>query len=725
MVLLRLLLRILFGFRAHNLAPLRTPGPVLLLPNHVSWLDWLFLGAVLDPDWKFVTSKATANTSCLHRWIMTGRRTIPIDPHSPYAVRTMEEHLEKGGRLVLFAEGQISATGSLMKLYDGTGFLIRKADAKVILCYLRGANRIWFVKHRGWRKFFPRVSAHFSDVQRPPAFGGIPHAEERHKLTDWVRDRMVQQQFDVEMEFGPSNALAAVAAVAGQIPGRTAVEDSTGSILSYRRLMTAAEVLAGAWRRLEVRGERVGVVLPNVAGLPVTLLSLWGAGAVPALLNYTSGVPALLRCAGVAGIRRVVTSRRFLEKAGIDPRPIVAGGLELIFLEDVRAGVPAGAKLLGLLRNVASPGGRSRKAPLKPQDTGVILFTSGSEGTPKGVELTHRNLLANVRQAMASVDLTDDDRFFNAMPLFHCFGLTAGTLFPLIRGCATFLYPSPLHYRTVPALVYERRCTVLLGTNTFLNGYARKAHCYDFNTVRFLFAGAEKVQAATFETWAQQFGVRILEGYGATECSPFISVNTRIHPAQGSVGRLLPGMEGRLEPVDGVEEGGRLLVRGPNVMKGYVNTDANERFKALGGWYDTGDIVSIDEKGYLTIRGRLKRFAKVSGEMVSLAAVESALSGAFPHFGERFQVAVLACPDPERGESLVAVTNEPRLTLADMRTAIHARGLGNLCFPRESVVVEAVPLLVAGKVDYPACQRLVNRAPAETNLRSTEVVQLM
>jgi acyl-[acyl-carrier-protein]-phospholipid O-acyltransferase/long-chain-fatty-acid--[acyl-carrier-protein] ligase len=272
--------------------------------------------------------------------------------------------------------------------------------------------------------------------------------------------------------------------------------------------------------------------------------------------------------------------------------------------------------------------------------------------------------------------------------------------------------------------VYERRCTVLLGTNTFLNGYARKAHCYDFNTVRFLFAGAEKVQAGTFDTWARQFGVRILEGYGATECSPFISVNTRIHPSHGSVGRPLPGMECRLEPVEGVEDGGRLLVRGPNVMKGYVNRDADERFKALGGWYDTGDVVSIDDKGYLHIRGRLKRFAKVSGEMVSLAAVESALSGAFPQFGERFQVAVVASPDPERGESLVAVTNEPRLTLADMRTALHARGLGNLCFPRESMVVEEVPMLVAGKVDYPACQRLVSRAPAETPPRSTEVVQL-
>lgn len=259
------------------------------------------------------------------------------------------------------------------------------------------------------------------------------------------------------------------------------------------------------------------------------------------------------------------------------------------------------------------------------------------------------------------------------------------------------------------------------GTNTFLNGYARRAHCYDFNTVRFLFAGAEKVQTATFDTWAQQFGIRVLEGYGATECSPFISVNTRIHPAYGSVGRPLPGMECRLEPVDGVEDAGRLLVRGPNVMKGYVNEDANERFKSLGGWYDTGDIVSIDEKGYLYIRGRLKRFAKVSGEMVSLAAVETAISEGVTHLGPKFQVAVLACPDPERGESLVAVANDPRLTLADMRTAIHARGLGNICFPREVFAVGEIPTFATGKVDYPACEKLLSsREPAETSMLPME-----
>jgi acyl-[acyl-carrier-protein]-phospholipid O-acyltransferase/long-chain-fatty-acid--[acyl-carrier-protein] ligase len=323
---------------------------------------------------------------------------------------------------------------------------------------------------------------------------------------------------------------------------------------------------------------------------------------------------------------------------------------------------------------------------------------------PKGVELTHRNLLANIRQGLAVIDFTDHERFFNALPLFHSFGLT-GTLFALVRGCYTFLYPSPLHYRVVPTLVYDRACTVLFGTNTFLNGYARKAHAYDFNSVRFLIAGAEKVQGATIDTWARRFGVRILEGYGATECSPIISVNTRLQPGAGSAGRLVPGMECRLEPVEGVTEGGRLFVRGPNVMKGYLNPEPNAAFQALGGWYDTGDIVQLDAEGFLHIRGRLKRFAKVSGEMVSLTAVEDALAGAFPRFGPRCTVAVVAVPDEDKGEKLIAVTNEPRLQLADIRAAVRAKNLSNLCAPRELRVVRAIPKLGSGKVDHRELQR--------------------
>jgi acyl-[acyl-carrier-protein]-phospholipid O-acyltransferase/long-chain-fatty-acid--[acyl-carrier-protein] ligase len=303
--------------------------------------------------------------------------------------------------------------------------------------------------------------------------------------------------------------------------------------------------------------------------------------------------------------------------------------------------------------------------------------------------------------------VTDNDRFFNAMPLFHSFGLMGGTLFPLIRGCYTLLYPSPLHYRVVPTLVYDRACTVLMGTNTFLNGYARKAHAYDFNSVRYLMAGAEKVQTATLDTWARKFGVRILEGYGATECSPIISLNTRMDPLIGSAGRLVPGLAYRLEPVEGVEDAGRLFVRGPNVMKGYLNPEANAKFQELAGWYDTGDIVHVDGDGYLHIRGRMKRFAKVSGEMVSLTAVEDALAGAFPQFGLRCAVAVIARPDVDKGEKLIAVTNESRLQLADLRAAIKAKGLSNLCAPRELRVVPTIPKLGTGKTNHRELEKMI------------------
>jgi acyl-[acyl-carrier-protein]-phospholipid O-acyltransferase/long-chain-fatty-acid--[acyl-carrier-protein] ligase len=428
---------------------------------------------------------------------------------------------------------------------------------------------------------------------------------------------------------------------------------------------------------------------------------------VPALLNFSTGIPVMLVCAQLAGLKHIITSRQFLAKARLDLAPLEAAGIGLIYLEDVSPAISGFAKFAALVRHTVAPGAGLRAGPLRPEDTAVILFTSGSEGVPKGVALSHRNLLANIRQAIAVIDVTDDDRFFNALPMFHSFGLTGGTLFPLVRGCYTFLYPSPLHYRVVPTLVYDRACTVLLGTNTFLNGYARKAHAYDFNSLRYLIAGAEKVQTATLDTWARKFGVRILEGYGATECSPMISLNTRMEPLVGSAGRLVPGLEYRLEAVEGVAEGGRLFVRGPNVMKGYLNPEANAKFHALDGWYDTGDIVHVDDDGFLHIRGRLKRFAKVSGEMVSLTAVEDALAGAFPQFGLRCAVAVVARPDEDKGEKLIAVTNEPKLQLADLRAAIRAKGLSNLCAPREIRVVTSIPKLGTGKTDHRALERML------------------
>lgn len=706
----RFLLQVLFRFRAYDMDALKTPGPVLLIPNHLSWIDWLFLWVCLDEDWKFVTSSISAQTSWLHRKLMINHYTLPIDTSSPYAVKRMAEFLKGGGRLVLFAEGRLSRTGILMKLFDGTGFLILKTKAKVITAYLRGAGYLPYSPNPGWKKWFPKVTAHFSATLAAPELGDISTGRARARLTGWLRDQMVRQQFDVEMAFGAQNVLTAVAESARKHPAHIILEDATQQSLTYRKLMVGADVLAHALRGTVVGGERVGLLLPNVNATPVVILALWRLGKVPAMLNFSSGTPPMLACAELAGLKHIVTSRAFLERARLKVDDFVKAGIRLIYLEDVRAGITGSRKFLTLLRHVFNPQSAIRSSP-SAGSTAVIVFTSGSEGVPKGVELTHGNLLANIRQMLAVTDITDGDRLFNCLPLFHSFGLTVGVFLPLVRGIYVFLYPSPLHYRTVPAALYERDCTVFISTNTFLNGYARKAHPYDFRSMRYLFAAAEKLQEATALTWSQKYGVRILEGYGATECAPCLSVNTPLEPRYGSVGRLLPGMEYKLEPVEGVEEGGRLFVRGPNVMKGYLNAEANAKFQALGGWYDTGDIVSVDADGYLHIRGRLKRFAKVSGEMVSLTAVEDALAGAFPHYGLHCQIAVITRPEENKGEALIAVTNEPKLTLDEIRDAIKARGLTNLSVPREIKVVKEIPKLGTGKVNHRELQALMESPP--------------
>jgi acyl-[acyl-carrier-protein]-phospholipid O-acyltransferase/long-chain-fatty-acid--[acyl-carrier-protein] ligase len=733
---LRWLVRLLYGFRAYNEAVLQTAGPVLLLPNHVSWWDWLLIGVCLEEDWRFVTSSTAAEASWVHKRLMVNRRTFPVDMNSPYAIKHVAEYLQKGGRLVLFPEGRLSCTGSLMKLFDGTGFLIFKTRAKVVTAYLRGARRLPFSRNPDAKRWFPRLSVHFSPVLVPPRLEHVSASEGRRRLTDWLREQMVRQHFQTEQEFGPATVPAAILEMARQWPGRVVVQDVSLEGLSYRRLLAGADLLAARWGQWPEAGTpRVGVLLPNVNAMPVVLLSLWAAGKVPAVLNYSAGPGVLLGCARLAGLRRIITARSFIHHLDLDPAPFEAAGIDLVFLEETHAGIGGMEKLGALLRSFL--GLHASHHGLAAEDTAVVLFTSGSEGEPKGVELTHRNLLANIRQVVSVVDLMETDRFFNALPLFHCFGLNLGLLLPLVEAVFVFLYLSPLHYRVVPSAFYNLDCTIFLGTNTFLAGYGRKAHPYDFRTARYVFAGAEKLQESTASRWMEQFGLRILEGYGVTECGPVISVNVSMHPRPGSTGRFLPGIEYRLEPLEGIGEGGsmksevrspksevrsgdkalggrgmegragRLFVRGPNVMRGYLNPEANARFQALGGWYDTGDIVRVDEDGFVYILGRLKRFAKIGGEMISLAAVEEALAGAFPEYGLRFGVAVIARPDEDHGERLIAVTNEGKLTLAQVRRAVQAGGLGNLAVPRQLEVLPELPRLGTGKVDHRRLETMV------------------
>lgn len=699
--LLRMLCRWLYRLRVEGRDVFEVEGPVLLVPNHVSWLDWLFLAVSLEDDWKFVVSSQVAETSWIHRKIMKNHRTFPVEIGSPYGMKEIAGYLKKGGRLVLFAEGRLTTSGSLMKLYEGIGFLLQKSGATIITGYLRGVNRLPWVVHSGWTKWFPRVSLHGRHTGPMPQFEGMKAAEQRKKLASWLTQEMMKHRFEVEISEAPESVPQSVINSAREQPAKVIFKDATMTGLTYKKLVIGADLIGRELsQKLEKDEERVGILLPNINATPVSLLACWFNGTIPAMLNFTSGPAVMLQCAKLAGLKHIITARAFLEKAKIDVTPFVDAGIEIIYLDDIKPLITTSKKLSALFRFKLNSSTIIRGNAGR-DDTAVVLFTSGSEGVPKGVELTHHNLLANIEQVLSVTDIMDDDRFFNPLPLFHSFGLTVGTVFPMVKGLFSFLYPNPLNYKAIPSAMYDLECTITMGTNTFFSQYGKAAHPMDFRKLRYVLAGAEKLQDHTFDMWNEKFGVRILQGYGATETSPCISVNTFMFHKKGTTGIPLPGQEVRIESVPGVEEGGKVMIRGCNVMKGYLNPEPNAAFKALDGWYDTGDIGLIDDDGYLKLLGRLKRFAKISGEMVSLTAVEDVINNYLkPQFPEDFQLAVVAVPDASKGEKIIAYANSHNLEPQHLRDAILKAGLNNLSIPREIRFIEEIPTLGTGKLDH-------------------------
>ena len=481
--------------------------------------------------------------------------------------------------------------------------------------------------------------------------------------------------------------------------GRVAVEDPVTGTLSYRKLLMGARILGEKLMPFAPEGSPVGLMLPNANGAAVTLIALMSAGRVPAMINFTAGAANVLAACKAAKLDTILTSRTFIERGKLDA--LIAGiekEIKIVYLDDIRPTITLADKLRGLWNY------KKLLVPRQPGDWAAILFTSGSEGTPKGVVLSHRNMLANAAQAAASIDFGRQDKVFNVLPVFHSFGLTVGLVLPLVSGVRIYLYPTPLHYRIVPELIYGVNATILFGTDTFLNGYARSAHAYDFRSLRYILAGAEPVKESTRRLYMEKFGLRILEGYGVTETAPALALNTPMFNRFGTVGRLLPGMEARLEKVEGVDEGGRLFVKGPNVMLGYLRTEnPGVLDPPPEGWHDTGDIVTIDEQGFVTIKGRAKRFAKIAGEMVSFAAVEAIAGDLWPDALS----AVGSVPDARKGERLILLTQKKGATRAEFMAAARARGASELMTPAEVVYVEKLPLLGTGKIDNMAVTRLI------------------
>ena len=695
-----LLFRALFRTEVRGLENLPPAGTrMLIAPNHVSLIDGPLLHAILPVDASFAVDTGIAKAWWAKPFLRMIRHHT-MDPTKPLAARDLIKLVAAGEPVVIFPEGRLTVSGSLMKVYDGAAMIADKADAVIVPVRIDGAQRSHLSYLRNGeikRVWFPKVTISILPPVKLPVDAALKGKARRNAagmaLQDVMIDAMVKTaMLDHTLFQGLAHAYR------DRDTGKVIIEDALGTKLTYRKLIAGAQVLGSKLESDTTVGENVGMLLPNSAGVAVAFMALQTIGRVPAMLNFSAGAVNVLAAMKAAQVKTVLTSKAFIEKGKLDKLiAAISADAKIVYLEDVRATISIADKIRGFAV------GAKPRVMRSANDPAVVLFTSGSEGTPKGVVLSHRNILANAAQALARVDANGTDKVFNVLPVFHSFGLTGGMMMPLLAGIPIFMYPSPLHYRIVPELIYQTGATILFGTDTFLAGYARSAHAYDFRTLRLVLAGAEAVKERTRQIYMERYGVRILEGYGVTETAPVLAMNTPMANRQGTVGRLSPLMEYRLDPVPGIEEGGRLSVRGPNVMLGYLRAENPGVLEPLpDGWHDTGDIVTIDAAGFITIKGRAKRFAKIAGEMISLSAVEAMAANLWP---QAISVAV-SLPDQRKGERIVLLTTQKDADRAAMQRQAKATGASELAVPAVVQVVDKVPLLGSGKTDYVAATAL-------------------
>jgi len=703
-VLVRFLLWLLY--RVEVRGSLVLGGRTLIAGNHQGYLDAPILWTILPENTVWVVHSQVME-NWLFRRILKTVEHIVVDATNPFALKNTIAAIESGKPVVILPEGRLTVTGSLMKVYDGPAFVAAKAGATVAPFIIDGAARAkGFTRMTGEYPvaWFPKITlTFFPDVTIP--MPEAPTGKLRRRKAGEEMRRLLQRCLALSKTKRTLHE-AFLDAVELHGRGRQMVEDSGGARQTYGGILKSSLALGRLVSKLTAEDEVVGVLMPNAAATLYLVLGMFGTRRIAAMLNFTAGVDGMQSALIAAGIKTVLTSRAFLEKGKLAHTVEQLKGVKIVFLEDLRPLLTLGDKLWLMLYAVHFP--RAATLRGKPEDAAVVLFTSGSEGKPKGVVLSHLAILSDMEQALAVVDVLVDDKIFSAMPVFHSFGLSVGFMLPMISGTRLFLYPSPLHYSIVPELYYDSDATILFATPTFLKNYAKRAHPYDFRKTRLLLAGAEKLTDEVRSIYVEKFGVRILEGYGATECAPVISINTPMSARSGTVGELLPLMEARLEQVPGIEEGGILHVKGPNVMLGYWRESAPRVLEPPAsvfgvGWYSTGDLVSIDEDGFIKLLGRMKRFAKVAGEMVSLEVVEKIAETASPTATH----AAVIRPDPGRGEMIVLCTQDAHLKREQLQATARAMGAPELAIPRRVVHVDHIPLLGTGKKDYPRLGAMV------------------
>lgn len=672
----------------------------LIISNHESFLDGLVLGIFLRNINPVFIVHTSVVKSKLFKIILSLSEYYTVDPASPLAMKQVIKLINSGRNVVIFPEGRITTTGSLMKVYDGPAFVAYKTQAQLIPIRLEGPQFSLFSRMSSShpKKLFPKITITVlkpTVFEEPQASSSSQKREIAGRNLKHLMQNMIFESthlkplYDTFLETAKTFGLNTVIA-----------EDMRQTEFTYKQINREIIALGKIFSYKTAPNDVVGLLLPNLITTFSVFMGLSAYGRTPAFINYTSGEEGIVSAIETGQIKLLITSHKFLELSKLNiffDSVIKRTGIKVVYLEDIKKSVTSRVKLwlifIGFRFDLLS--GRTNI-----EDPGVIIFTSGSEGKPKGVVLSHKAILSNVVQIKSVISFNTADKVFNALPMFHSFGLTAGTILPFLTGTKLFLYPSPLHYKIIPEIVYDRQCTILFGTNTFLSKYAQYAHPHDFYSLRYVVAGAEKLSESTIDSWFNKFGLRILEGYGATETAPVLCVNTPMEYKKGSVGRFLPCINHYLKPISGID-GGQLLVKAPNVMSGYMKHElpgiVQETQSELGdGWYDTGDIVEIDEEGFVFIKGRVKRFAKIAGEMISLEYPEKMAFLISPNYVH----ASISVPNEAKGESIVLFTTDSTITKQKLLKAARELGYTELSVPSDIKLLNEIPLLGTGKIDY-------------------------
>ena len=717
---LRFMFKTLFGAKIRGTENFKglEGKPTLVIANHVSFIDGLLLGATMPIEASFAIDTGMYNKIMKHPMVrfnpiakfMLNRIDFhPLDTTKPQAIRALTKLAKAGRPVMVFPEGRLTTTGTLMQSFGGSSVVAANADAHIVPIYMDGLNflakgltRLKDYPHR----LFPKLSV----TVMPPVKLDITASasgKERRRIADEQMEKILQEM--------PVNAVD---------PNRTLIEalhdaarnfgrkremlddhNQEEAPLTYGKILTGIYALGAKLAKVTSKGENVGFLLPNSKKSPVAFFALHAYGRVPTMLNAKAEKADMLSYVTTASLKTIVTSREFVRLAKLEDKiEELSKATKIIYTEDVKAKIGLVDKIAGLLRGKGLLP-RPKDAP-KGQDPAAIIFTSGSEGPPKGVVLSSTNFLSNVAQVNAVTPIRPTDKIFNSMPIFHSFGLAGGLIMPLMTGVRSFQFPNPLAGKEIPKLAYFYDATIMFGTDTFLNLYARSANDRDFSGLRMVFAGAERLQDETYNTYVDRFNVRVNNAYGLSEAAPAVAMNVPGAHRRGTVGKFLPGIETRMEAVPDMEDSFRLFIKGPNVMLGYLKNDNPGVIQPPpDGWHDTGDIVNVSKEGYVKLTGRAKRFAKIGGEMVSLDMVETVATAA--SLNKEAAHAVVLKQDPVNGDSIALFTTDPALKREALTKAANEAGRSVLGLPKnnEIYVLPEMPRLPTGKTDYVTLQK--------------------